>query len=143
MKTLCYGIDDLPPVSADVRERLRKRWEEVGLAPLLNELARVDPDYYAEVDRHNHRRVMRALEVFYSSGTLFSVFQGRQPAAHRPFRVLTIGLTLPRDVLYERIERRVDQMIAVGLVEEARSLYPWRQQQALRTVGYQELFSSV
>ena len=140
VKTLCYGIDDLPPVSADVRERLRKRWEEVGLAPLLNELARVDPDYYAEVDQHNHRRVLRALEVYYSTGAPYSGFRGQQPELVRPFRIRLVGLTLPRHVLYERIERRVDQMIEAGLVEEARSLYPWRNYQALRTVGYQELF---
>jgi tRNA dimethylallyltransferase len=140
VKTLCYGIDDLPEVPTDLREALHKRWQAEGLEALVDDLARVDPVYHTTVDRQNHRRVLRALEVFYSSGTPFSVFQGRQPAIHRPFRILTIGLTLPRDVLYERIERRVDQMIAAGLVEEARSLYPWRQQQALRTVGYQELF---
>lgn len=140
VKTLCYGIDDLPPVSADVRERLRKRWEEAGLAPLVAELARVDPDYYAEVDRHNHRRVLRALEVYHSAGMPFSNFRGQQPGLVRPFRIRLVGLTLPREVLYERIERRVDQMIEAGLIEEARSLYPWRNCQALRTVGYQELF---
>ncbi len=140
IKTLCHGIDDLPEVSGAVRETLRKRWEAEGLEALVAELARVDSDYHATVDRQNHRRVLRALEVFYSSGTPYSAFQGRKPALDRPFRVLTIGLTLPRDILYNRIERRVDEMIEAGLVEEARALYPWRQQQALRTVGYQELF---
>ncbi len=140
VKTLCYGIDDLPEVSTDLREELKERWQTQGLAALVDDLARVDPVYYATVDRQNHRRVLRALEVFYSSGTPFSAFQGQKTVAHRPFRILTIGLTLPRDVLYERIEQRVDQMMAAGLVEEARALYPWREQQALRTVGYQELF---
>ena len=140
VKTLCYGIDELPEVSVDVREGLRKRWQTEGLAALVAELARVDPIYHATVDRQNHRRVLRALEVYYSTGTPISAFRSQKPAADRPFRIITIGLTLPRDILYERIERRVDQMIAAGLVEEARALYPWRQQQALRTVGYQELF---
>ncbi len=140
VKTLCHGIDDLPEVPVAVRETLRKRWEAEGLEALVAELARVDPDYHATVDRQNHRRVLRALEVFYSSGVPYSVFQGQKPVADRPFRILTIGLTLPRDILYSRIERRVDEMIEAGLVEEARALYPWRQQQALRTVGYQEIF---
>ena len=98
------------------------------------------PTYHATVDRQNHRRVLRALEVYYSSGTPFSAFQSQKSVARRPFRIFTIGLNRSRAMLYERIERRVDQMIAAGLVEEARALYPWRQQQALRTVGYQELF---
>ena len=140
VKTLCYGIDELPEVSPELRKQLRKRWQTEGLERLVDELARVDPVYHATVDRQNHRRVLRALEVFHSSGTPFSAFQSQKSVAHRPFRILTVGLSRPRAMLYERIERRVDQMIAAGLVEEARALYPWREQQALRTVGYQELF---
>ena len=140
VKTLCHGIDDLPEVSAGLREQLRERWQSEGLPPLVAELARVDPDYHAVADRQNHRRVLRALEVYYSTGLPYSAFRDQQPKAVRPFRILTVGLTMPRAVLYERIERRVDQMIAAGLVEEARSLYPWRHHQALRTVGYQEIF---
>jgi tRNA dimethylallyltransferase len=104
------------------------------------ELAQVDPVYHAAVDRQNHRRVLRALEVYHSTGTPLSTFQGRKPAVSRPFRICSVGLTLPRAVLYERIEQRVDRMIEAGLVEEARSLYPWRAQQSLQTVGYQEIF---
>lgn len=140
VKTLCHGIDDLPAVPDTIREALRKRWEDEGLEALVTDLARVDPDYHAVVDRQNHRRVLRALEVYYSTNTPFSAFQGQKPVVDRPFRIRTVGLTLPRAQLYERIERRVDQMITAGLVEEARALYPWRGQQALRTVGYQELF---
>ena len=140
VKTLCYGIDDLPSVPAEVRQRLRQRWQGEGLDALVAELERVDPVYFAEVDRQNHRRVMRALEVYHSTGTPYSAFRNQQTAVMRPFRIHTVGLTLDRSQLYERVERRVDQMIAAGLVEEARALYPWRQQQALRTVGYQELF---
>lgn len=140
VKTLCYGIDELPEVSAEVREALRQRWQNEGLAALVAELAQVDPAYHATVDRQNHRRVLRALEVYYSTGTPLSDFQGQKPAVARPFRICPVGLTLPRAVLYERIEYRVDQMIEAGLVEEARTLYPWRAQQALRTVGYQEIF---
>ena len=140
VKTLCYGIDELPNVPDEVRERLRQRWQGEGLDALVVELERVDPVYFAEVDRQNHRRVMRALEVYHSTGTPYSAFRNQQTAVTRPFRIHTVGLTLDRSQLYERVERRVDQMIAAGLVEEARALYPWRQQQALRTVGYQELF---
>lgn len=140
VKTLCYGIDDLPEGSVAIRKELQKRWESEGLAALVADLARVDPDYHATVDQQNHRRVLRALEVYHSTGTPFSAFRGQKPVADRPFRIRTVGLTLPRDLLYERIEQRVDQMVAAGLVEEARSLYAWRGQQALRTVGYQELF---
>ena len=140
VKTLCYGIDELPEVSREVKEQLRARWQTEGLEALVDELVRVDPTYHATVDRQNHRRVLRALEVFHSSGTPFSAFQNQKSVAHRPFRILTVGLNRPRAMLYERIERRVDQMVTAGLVEEARALYPWREQQALRTVGYQELF---
>ncbi len=140
VKTLSYGIDDLPAVTDGLREELRKRHQEAGLEALVQELARVDPDYHAVVDRQNHRRVLRALEVYHSTGTPFSSFRGQKPVVDRPFHIRTVGLSMPRERLYERIDRRVDQMIAAGLVEEARALYPWRDQQALRTVGYQELF---
>lgn len=140
VKTLCHGIDDLPAVTVGLREELQERYQEAGLEALVQELARVDPDYHAVVDRQNHRRVLRALEVYHSTGVPFSSFRGQKPVIDRPFHIRTVGLTMPRERLYERIDRRVDQMIAAGLVEEARALYPWRDQQALRTVGYQELF---
>lgn len=140
VRTLCDGIDEMPEVQPKVRQALQAQWQAHGLNPLLRELQLVDPDYYATVDRHNHRRVIRALEVFRSTGRPFSSFRTGQPVAARPFRSVLVGLDLPREVLYERIERRVDRMLERGLVAEARSLLPYRRYPALRTVGYQELF---
>ena len=140
VQTLVDGIDEMPEVVPGVRQALRAEWQQSGLLPLLGELQRTDPDYYAEVDRANHRRVMRALEVVRSTGRPFSSFRRGQPPAQRPFRSVLIGLEMPRPVLYERIERRVDQMLEQGLVKEVRSLLPYRRAQALRTVGYQEIF---
>ena len=140
VQTLCDGIDDMPDISADVRQALQQTWQKNGLAPLLEELQRVDPSYYAAVDRRNPRRVLRALEVYRSSGQPYSHFATRHAPAPRPFRSVLIGLDLDRATLYERIDRRVDNMLVEGLVEEAKSLLPYRDTLALRTVGYQELF---
>ncbi len=140
VQTLCDGIDDMPEVPPSVRQLLQQTWQKDGLAPLLKELQRVDPDCYDAIDRQNPRRVLRALEVYRSSGHPYSSFTAQRPQAPRPFRTVLIGLDLPRDVLYERINRRVDDMLTAGLVAEARSLLPYRSTLALRTVGYQELF---
>lgn len=140
VQTLCDGIDEVPDVPPAVRQALNERWQQAGLVPLIDELRRVDPDYYAVVDRRNPRRVIRALEVYRSTGTPYSVFRRGRVAPPRPFRSIRVGLTLPREQLYERINRRVDRMVEQGLPEEVRSLYPWRHEQALRTVGYRELF---
>ena len=142
VSTLCYGIDEMPEILPEVREKLNRRWQQEGLTVLLDELERVDPAYFAQVDRHNHRRVIRALEVFYSTGSTYSGFR-KGTGSERPFKSILVGLSRPRDVLYQRIDQRVDQMMAEGLMEEAHSLYPWRNYQALRTVGYQEIFPAV
>ena len=140
VNTLVYGIDDMPEIPPPIRAHLIDRWQQSGLSGLVDELKQVDPAYYATVDRQNHRRVIRALEVYHTTGLPYSSFRQRRPETLRPFDTILVGLNRPRTVLYQRINQRVDQMIAQGLVEEAHRLYPWRNHQALRTVGYQEIF---
>ena len=140
VQTLCYGIDEMPAIPASLRSTLQQRLQQEGLFPLLQELEQVDPVYFAEVDQQNHRRIMRALEVYYGTGLPYSSFRHRAAGVARPFRTILVGLHRPRPLLYDRINQRVEQMIAQGLVDEAHALYPQRHCQALRTVGYQELF---
>lgn len=134
------GIDYIPDVRPEVRARLKERLATEGLASLTAELERVDPAYYAVADLRNPRRVIHALEIYYSSGQLYSSLRVRhvQP---RPFRTLKIGLRMERGQLYERINSRVDRMMEAGLEDEARRLWPLRALPALDTVGYRELFA--
>jgi len=139
VKTLCEGIDTMPNISPEARKFWNTQFETRGLDYLLETLKKVDPTYYQEVDQHNHRRVLRALEVYQSTGRPYSEFRQQKPAP-RPFKVIKIGLTRDRATLYQRIDQRVDLMIAAGLEAEARNLLTHRQQNALHTVGYQEWF---
>ena len=134
------GIDYIPDVRPEVRARLKERLATEGLASLTAELERVDPAYYAVADLRNPRRVIHALEIYDSSGQLYSSLRVRhvQP---RPFRTLKIGLRMERGQLYERINSRVDRMMEAGLEDEARRLWPLRAHPALDTVGYRELFA--
>lgn len=140
VKALCEGMDDLPAVDERLRETLSRRLATEGLASLGAELERLDPRYWAEVDRSNPARVQRALEVCLQTGVPYSSLRtGRRH--ERPFRIVKIGVELPREVLYERIDRRVEQMMAEGLETEARRMLPFRRLNALQTVGYKELFA--
>ncbi len=140
VKALCDGMDDLPPADARLRAELTRRMETEGVAALAEELARLDPRYYAEVDRCNPARVQRALEVCLQTGRPYSSFRtGRRRP--RPFRIIKIGIDLPREELYGRIDRRVERMMDEGLEEEARQMLPYRRLNALQTVGYKELFA--
>jgi len=136
---VCEGIDRMPDVDAEVRRDLRLRLEREGVEPLLEELRVADPAYYAEVDRKNGVRVVHALEVCYTSGQPFSAFRRGEKKA-RPFNVLKIGLTLPREVLFRRINERVSRMVEAGLLDEVARVEPMRSENALNTVGYKELF---
>lgn len=136
---VCYGLDDLPKVPPRIREELNLLYHHEGIAMLQEELAKLDPDYYKIVDLQNPQRLIRALEVIRATGKAFSSFRNRAPKK-RPFDVLKIGLDLPREEVYQRIDRRMDQMIEAGLFEEAKRLYPFRAFNALQTVGYQEIF---
>ena len=136
---VCDGIDDIPTVDDETRETMKRRLKEEGLEALCEELRRLDPEYYEEVDRQNPRRVVHALEICTMTGTTYTSFRKRE-RRERPFRIIKIGLTLPREDLYNRINARVDRMMNEGLLEEARMMYPRRDLNALNTVGYKELF---
>lgn len=137
---VCKGIDDIPTVDDITRRTLLDRYEKEGLEPLVNELRLLDPEYYRIVDLKNPKRVIHALEICYMTGRTYTSFR-TQTAKERPFRVIKIGLRREREELYERINRRVDQMVSEGLVDEARRVYPYRHLNSLNTVGYKELFA--
>lgn len=136
---LCNGLDDFPDADPELRAELTHRLQKEGVESLRLELRRLDPESYATIDIANGQRVVRALEVCLMTGRPFSSFK-TSPAKKRPFEIEKIGLTRPRDVLYDRINRRVLKMIDDGLVEEVRSLKPLRALPALQTVGYKEIF---
>lgn len=136
---VCNGIDDIPTVDEEVRQTLKKRLEEEGLDPLLRELQLLDPEHYSRVDLKNHKRIVHALEVCYTTGKPYSSFLGKG-RKERPFRIHKLGLTRQREQLFDRINRRVDSMMQQGLLEETRQLLPYRETNALNTVGYKELF---
>lgn len=133
------GIDDIPTIDDTTRTFMRERLEKEGLEPLVKELAVLDPDYYKAVDRKNARRIVHALEICYATGKPYSSFRTNS-SKNRPFRIIKVGLSRPRQELYERINARVDKMFDEGLLDEAQSLYPLRHLNALNTVGYNELF---
>lgn len=133
------GIDDIPTVPDDIRAEMKQRLESEGLEALGDELKRLDPEYHAIVDLKNPRRVLHALEICHSTGRTYTSFRFRA-CKPRPFNIIKIGLNIPRPRLFERINGRVDKMIAEGLVDEARELYPQRGLTALNTVGYNEMF---
>ncbi len=137
---VCKGINDMPTVTQDIRQALWQQYINEGLASILEELKTSDPDHYKAVDRMNHRRVIHAVEICRMTGKPYSSFRTNEEKI-RPFKICKIGLTLNRKELFERINKRVDEMIANGLVEEAKRLYPMREENALNTVGYKELFS--
>ena len=137
---VCNGIDDIPTVDDETRQTLKRRLADEGLEALCEELRQLDPEHYAIVDRQNPRRVVHALEICHMTGRTYTSFRAGE-RKQRPFRIVKIGLTRPRDVIYERINRRVDQMMGDGLLDEARALYPLRQLNALNTVGYKEMFA--
>ncbi len=139
VQALCEGMDTLPEANEELRQSLKERLEREGLEPLFEELQRLDPNYAEVVDRHNPARVMRALEVCITSGKPYSE-QRKGERQTRPFNIIKIGTDLPRDVLYERINLRVEMMLKDGLVAEAQAMLPKRYLNALQTVGYREMF---
>lgn len=136
---LCHGIDALPTVPDDIRQGLKSELDARGPEWLLGELRRLDPAYYAEVDRKNLKRVFHAVEICLAAGAPYSSLRtGRK--AERPFRVLKFGLSLPREQLFARINARVDKMVEAGLEAEARRVYELRHLNSLNTVGLKEMF---
>ncbi|MDQ1086348.1 MULTISPECIES: tRNA (adenosine(37)-N6)-dimethylallyltransferase MiaA [unclassified Siphonobacter] len=139
LKTITDGLDEMPEVDLSVREELMQRFAEQGITPLVEELRRLDPAYFEYVDRNNTQRIVRALEVCLSTGKPYSSFRTGQKAK-RPFEVIKICLTRDREVLYDRINRRVNLMMEAGLINEVKSVTDYREHYALKTVGYQEVF---
>jgi tRNA dimethylallyltransferase len=137
---LCNGIDDFPDADPELRQSLNEQYKLFGIDYLRGQLKLLDPDYYKEVDLANHKRLLRALEVCIGAGKPYSSMR-KNAKRHRSFKIIKIGLNLPRQLLFERIALRVNQMMADGLESEARSLYHLRHLNALNTVGYKELFS--
>lgn len=135
---VCDGMDDIPSDPA-VREQLKATFEQEGLEPLTARLKELDPEYYDVVDRNNPQRVIRALEACLVGGKPYSTLRKGNEET-RNFDAIKIGLTMPREQLYNRINRRVDNMMEAGLEEEARKVYPLKHLNSLRTVGYRELF---
>lgn len=136
---LCNGLDDFPEADPVLRAELSRRLRDEGVAALRADLRVLDPETYATIDPANGQRIVRALEVTIATGRKYSSFKTR-PGKDRPFTIVKTGLMRPRPELYARIDARVDQMMAEGLLEEARSLQPFRGLPALNTVGYKELF---
>lgn len=137
---VCNGIDDIPTVDDTTRTTMKHRLAEEGLEALAEELKRLDPEHYAIVDRQNPRRVIHALEICHMTGKTYTSFR-KSIKKQRPFNIIKIGLNREREELYQRINLRVDQMMADGLLEEVKSVLPYRNENALNTVGYKELFN--
>ena len=137
---VCNGIDDIPTVDEKTRTLMKRRLAEEGLEKLVEELKRIDPEHYEVVDRQNPRRVVHALEICHMTGQTYTSFR-KAEKKQRPFEIIKIGLNREREELYNRINRRVDSMMEQGLLKEAEEMLPYRQANALNTVGYKELFS--
>lgn len=140
IKGVCEGFDEMPSVPDDLRDRLVEKFRAEGLSWLQQQLLEKDPEALRSIDRNNPHRLIRALEVKMSSGQSILTFR-KNKKQERNFDIVKVGLELPREELYARIDKRMDDMIAGGLFEEARSLYPLREKNALQTVGYQEIFA--
>ena len=136
---VCNGIDDIPTIRDDIRQEMKRRYETEGLDALCDDLQRLDPEHYKIVDRQNYRRVIHALEICYQTGRTYTSYRTQQKKP-RPFRIVKIGLNREREQLYKRINARVDEMMAEGLLDEVKTLLPYRQLNALNTVGYKEMF---
>ncbi|MBK9390794.1 MAG: tRNA (adenosine(37)-N6)-dimethylallyltransferase MiaA [Bacteroidetes bacterium] len=136
---VCHGIDDIPDVEQEIRDKFNAMYIESGIEGLRRALKLMDPDHYNKVDLKNHKRIIRALEICESTGRPYSSFL-QSNKRERDFRIIKIGLTRDRDELYQRINLRVDKMLSEGLEEEARRLYGYKNLNALNTVGYREFF---
>ena len=136
---VCNGIDDIPTVDEDTRERMKYRLAAEGLPALVEELHKLDPIHYNIVDKSNPRRVVHALEICHMTGRTYTSFR-TATIKKRPFNIIKIGLNRPREEMYQRINYRVLDMVEQGLVEEALNVYPLKGINALNTVGYKELF---
>lgn len=136
---VCNGIDDIPTVNEHIRNLVKEDYEQHGLGEMQNKLKELDPEYYSIVDKNNPKRVIHAVEICLSTGRTYTSFR-TNIKKERPFRIIKIGLTRERGELYGRIDERVENMIASGMIDEARRMHPYKGLNALNTVGYKELF---
>jgi tRNA dimethylallyltransferase len=139
LDAICFGFDEIPDVNPAIRKELILDFENLGIQNLQSRLQKLDPDYFEKVDIHNPQRLMRALEVCIGTGKTYSSFR-KMKKNTRPFNIILIGLEREREELYQRIEERMDRMIDQGIFEEAEKLFPYRDLNALQTVGYSEIF---
>lgn len=139
IKAFCEGIDNIPAAPAEIRSSIQERYEKEGMAWLQQEVQEKDPAFYAIAEIQNPHRLMRALEVLYTTGQSITSFRTGN-TAQRDFNIIKTGITLPKEQLHANIERRVHQMVADGLLEEVRAVLPYRNHNALQTVGYKEVF---
>lgn len=139
INAVCKGLDDMPEIDLNIREKLNKQFENEGIEIIQQQLQKLDPEYFEKVDQNNPQRMIRGLEVVLSTGQKLSSMLTNQKK-ERPFNIIKIGLNTDREVLYNRINLRVDKMIEAGLLEEVKYLVPYRKHNALNTVGYSEIF---
>lgn len=137
---VCEGIDDIPTVDDETREMMKQRYLSEGLEPLVEELLLLDPEYCEVCDLKNPKRVVHALEICHMTGKTYTSFRVKN-LKQRPFKILKIGLQRERTELFERINKRVDEMVRCGLVDESKSVLPYRHCNSLNTVGYKEMFN--
>lgn len=136
---VCKGLDSIPDISEEVRNKVDELYKKGGLIALQNEVERLDPEYYSIVDKYNPRRLQRAVEVCYQTGLTYSSFR-KNTVKQRDFKIIKVALLWERSELVMRINKRVDIMVNEGLVEEAKAMYPKRHLNSLNTVGYKEIF---
>lgn len=140
IRALCHGLDHFPEIKEGVRDQLNQELQQGGIQKLQEELKNVDPEYYSQLDLSNSQRLIRGLEIYRSSGRPASYFR-KAHRLDRPFQMLKIGIDLPRETLYDRINKRVDSMVKEGLIDEVKRLEPLKELNALNTVGYSEIFA--
>lgn len=137
---VAHGIDEIPTISNETRTKAYELYENGGIDTIRSELHRLDPEYYTIVDKNNPKRIIHAIEIIMESGCKYSELRTGQTKI-RPFRILKFAIEFPRDILFERINSRVDKMIEQGIIAEALHAYPFRHLNSLNTVGYKELFA--
>ena len=139
-KAVIEGLNDLPEANAENQEKLQKIWKESGIEELQRMLQQMDPEYFEKVDKDNPRRLLRAIDVMWQTGEKYSEIIAK-PQKKRDFHIIRIGIEAPREIIYERINLRVDKMIEAGLVDEVKKLVSHKDLTALQTVGYKEMFN--
>ncbi len=139
IKAVLEGFDDIPEIAEEIRKELNQQYEKEGIVWLQQKMKELDPEHFETIDKHNPHRLIRALEVRIETGFSISTFRKMEKIQHS-FSIVKIGLELPREALNNRIDLRMDQMIRDGLFEEAKQMFEFKDQHALQTVGYQEIF---